>query len=195
MYNVASRDSTTQLTLAEDFGFDTETAASYTLFRDNYPLPTDLIRFKNLHQGVNWYWGQSPISYDNLYERKTQWKQSSTKHWAFAVAYGNLYLYPWPSQDGDVNITYQKRIGEYSDSSSVVDFSPIHKHVLHRCIDYNVALRFGNTAGGLDSTACERAYRKTLSDAIDADQQPDKFPPDAVPNRRYRRLYKAGGFT
>lgn len=177
VYNVSSRDSNTQLTLETSLGQGDLTDESYVLYQDSYSLPTDCISFKSLHYGTEWSYGHEPVSFDEFMRAKSGLSFSGATASCFTVQYGKLWLYPYPSTDTDVMVAYRKRIGTLTSSGDSVDWQSIHRNVLNRAIDLEIAIRYGETAGGLDMEACQRAYESAVRAAVANDQKVERRSP------------------
>lgn len=174
-YRVYTRDSDSQVTLSSAIGTDSATNATYILYQDSYTLPTDLLKIKGVHFGENWKWGNDPCSYETLVAAKTNDITGQSAPYLWCAANGKLHLWPYPTEDTDLAIIYKKRIGTLSSSGDTVDFDAIHRVVLNRAIDYQVAIRYGQTAGGLDEKVCERLYREAVNRCMDNDTKPQRI--------------------
>lgn len=162
LYEVASRDSDTQLTLSETFNGDTISAGSYTLMQYRYTLPTDLLKIKEILLGDDWPWGTTSVAQARLDMAVSQHQWGRTGPSLWAVSHNLFSVWPWPTTKRRVNLLYQILPTELSDPSDTADWDASQRMTLYRAIDYQVSLRGecvagtpGQTLGQLNDTLAQ----------------------------------------
>ena len=185
MYEVGSRDSDTQLTLAVPYSGETVTDGSYSLLSISTALPDNLLRIQEIFYGQDWVWGTTPVSFSELvgYQRAYQWTQDRSYAWAIAQA--RIHVWPAPENDSQVSLTYYAKPMALVSSSDTADVDPIHLDILYRAIDHQIALRFGDTEGELNASRTLDLYRVMVQGAATYDRNmPNKPSPVGTRNRR-----------
>ena len=170
-YRVASRDSDTQLTLEIAYEEPDIVDGSYRLYRDAYVLPVDLYQFGDLFYGQNWIWGDNPISFIELLRYKNDTRLTNNYAYNWSMANGKLYVWPPPTQTTTVNFNYYAKPGEIVDANSEADWDPLQIDVLHRAIDFFVAQRYGQTAGGQDVKTTEAILVQAINTTLANDMK------------------------
>lgn len=193
-YAISTRDSNTQVTLDHTYGDDSASGLAYVVYQDTYSLPTDTIGVRDFYWGNGWEWGSTPVPFDHIVEQKSMYPLSSSRSYYHAIADGKVVLYPYPSDNRDIVISYQKRMGKFSSASDVVDFDVIHLDLLHCAIDHHICRYYGQTSGfqNIESTFAE--YHRHLGLAQSSDKSILKRPSPTGSGRvgrlnsRYMRL-------
>jgi len=177
LYDVATRDSDTQLTLTHTWAHATISGDSYKLVQYKYDLPDEAIQVDNLFFGNSWPWGKNPVDRATLESLidSNQTGQAGANTWA--IGKGELLLWPYPSEARQVRVLYWKRPATLVNDSDEADWDPQHLQLLRRAIDYQVALR-GETVMGSTERALN-VYRVALANAMPRDKTPDTFNPQA----------------
>lgn len=153
------------------------TTASYSaiLFRDTYALPTNMYQFGRILPGQRWGWGGDPVSAEILWEAQNAANYQQQGPSMFAVFNGNLVLGPYPSTDQTYIYTYHARPAQLVNSGDVADIDPAQIEIIHRAIDYQVALEFGGSVAG-DAPGCMKAYTECRSRSVTTDRLPADLP-------------------
>jgi hypothetical protein len=172
-HRIASRDSTTQCTLVSVWGDATTTltAGNWSVFCDEYALPTDCARFGRIYPGTGWVWGGAPTSYEAVLSAKNCYLYKQKFDEAYAIHRDRIVLWPYPSQNINMQVFYLGMPTTLVNTSDTADWDPLHLEVLQRAIDYQLALRWGQTVSG-DAGACYSRYGAALAKAMPADRSP-----------------------
>lgn len=170
-HRILTRDSGTQVTLVTAWGEASETAASYVVFQDEYALASDCLRFGHLFPGEGWVYPGEPAAYENVLKAKnaTLWGQRYPNSWG--IHKNRIVLWPYPDTATNLQYMYWLKPATLSNTSDEADWDPMHLELLHRAIDYQLALRFGATVSG-DPNACLNRYQASLAKAMPMDKSP-----------------------
>jgi hypothetical protein len=145
-YKVDTRDSATQVTLAVDYGKDTQVDVSYSIYQDAYEMPTDCMKFGRLLYGTSWQYGGNPTSYQQYLDAKNLWQSSQQGASLWCVQRQYLRVWPYPSIATDVNFSYYRKPAALTVGNQEADWDPNHVGLLRRAGDYQLAIRGRCTA-------------------------------------------------
>ncbi len=156
---VLTRDSSTQLTLVENWGNATLTADPFTIAQVRYALPSDCARTNDLLIGKQWPYPPTPVSAAWLEMVKDAWQtgEASTRFWAIEKNY--VLVWPWPTEARRINFLYFRKPALVN-SGDTLDFDANQVLLLRRVLDYHAAQRGPCTAGSVEQC------RKTMDEAI-----------------------------
>lgn len=169
VYRIASRTSGSVVVLATAWAEDAETAATFTIFQDEYTLASDCLKFGRPFAGQGWGLTGSPSSFEQVLEAQNSFMYGQGYPSMFCVhASGGtpkLLIYPYPSSSEDVQLAYwyYRKPAALVNSSDVADFDPLHLELLHRAIDYQTAMRFESCVAGTPEACLKRldeAYKR-----------------------------------
>jgi hypothetical protein len=167
-HEVLSRDSDTQVTLANSWQETTYTG-SYTICQTAYTLPSDCMRLDKITSGTDWIWGADPVSRFTLEEARNQWRMTAqTPARIWAISRNQIVLWPMPSTQRMVNVLYFRRPATLVSSLDEADWDPNLISLLHRAIDYQIAIRGDCVAGSKEE--CFAALREDLARSIAQDR-------------------------
>lgn len=192
IYFVSSRTSSSVIVLTANWKEATATGVAYTaLFRDEYSLASDVMKFGALHPGQTWVWGGDPMPFEKFlqWQNDTNWAQNYPYGWT--IASGKIRMWPYPSQDLLVNYSYYKKPAALSSSSDEADWDPTQVILLRRAIDYQVALRYEDCVAGTPKQ-CMDNYQDQLTKSKVNNKNPMLLPP--VGYNRDRRRVNPGDF-
>lgn len=156
IFRVLTRTSGTQLVLDAAWVEASNAAATYTLYQDEYALPSDLYRFGELLPGPRWGMGPIPTSPEALDQQQNAVLYGQKFSGAFAIQGQNVVFSQYPSQDTVLFYSYYARPADLVSGTDVADWDPAHKSLIRRAIDVEVALRYGKYAGGTAEQAFAR---------------------------------------
>ena len=163
-YFITSRTSDSVIVLSTAWKESSNSAASYVLFRDEYALASDLMRFGAITMGQTWCWGVAPVGLDELLARQNDWNRTDRAPECFAIAGNKIRLWPAPSQDTLINYSYYKKPAALTTSTDEADWDAQHVLLLHRAIDYQTALKYEDCVAG-DQAKTQAAYERALAKA------------------------------
>lgn len=163
---IASRDSGTQLTLSQAWGFATESGITdWAVFQDEYALPTTLRQFGGVTPGTFWPWGGEARPYAELVRAKSGYMSGQRFPSMHSIRKNYLCLWPYPSENVDITYWYYSKPAELTANGNTVDWdTDLNLEVLHRALDYQLALAYGRTVSG-DPNQCMTRYREALGRA------------------------------
>jgi hypothetical protein len=182
IYFIASRTSASVVVLSTAWKEATTSTATYKLFRDEYPLASDLMRFGIVSMGETWSWGADPIGFDMLVEMQNEWNRTDQYTSCFAIAGSKIHLWPAPSRDTLINYSYYRKPVALTSSTDEADWDAQHVLLLRKAIDYQCALRFEDCVAG-DQGKTMDAYERAPGSS-EADEQDRAPPPDHRAPRR-----------
>lgn len=185
-YRIESRDSDTQLTLIAAYQGSTLSGGEYNLYRDRYVLPDDVYQFGQVLYGDSWLWPNTPTTMESVYAAKNHYMWTNEHAYAWAITNGEILLWPPPSSDQYFNYTYYAKPSEMTSDSDEADWDPIHRDILHRAIDVQVADRFGTTSGGRTSEECEAKLDRVITRALENDRSTISIPSPMAAGRARR---------
>jgi hypothetical protein len=159
-HKIVSVDSPTQITLATAYEGANLTGAAYRLFQDTYDLSPSLYQLNEIIYGQSWRWGPDAAAFGDVMRAKALYVDAEHHADLWATANGKLVLWPPPSVTTVVHYEYRAKPDKLVEDSDVADWDPNHEDLLHRAIDYQVALRYGDDAAG-------KSMREALSAMVE----------------------------
>lgn len=138
---VESRTSGAVVVLADPWGNDSVSGASYNMFQFRYALPTDCIRISDTLFGNQWPFIGQPTSAAMIEALKDSWQSMNSTPFRWAIEGGFLCLWPVPEENRNINLLYFRRPTPVASSGDTIDWDSQHPFLLHRAIEYVVALR------------------------------------------------------
>jgi hypothetical protein len=138
---VESRTSDTVVVLADAWGNDNVTAATYSLVQFRYALPTDCIRISDTLFGNQWPFVGQPTSAAHIEALKDAWQSTNSQPFKWAIEGGFMCFWPVPEENKNVNLLYFRRPTAVASSGDTIDWDSQHPFLLRRAIEYIVALR------------------------------------------------------
>lgn len=173
-YNVLTRDSNTQVTLAFAYSGAALTGSTYTISQYAYALPSDTRRISQITRGQNWVWGPSPTSRALLEQAKRMWSVGSGVQQFWAIERDSLYVWPYTTGvDATLDLLYYRRPALLVSESDIVDWDSMQLEVIRRAIDCQVAARGTCVAG--DRRTCAEAFKEAVSRASAQDRTATSF--------------------
>lgn len=169
-FEIASRDSATQITLVANWAKATASGLSYVIYQDAYDLPSNCLVFNKALPGTGWGWGPDPISFPSLRVYQTSNNVQSNVPSCFAIKENQIIVWPHPGETRNWSIVYYRRPATLVNNSDEADWDPLNLEVLQRAIDVQLAIRFGPIMHG-DVDQCEKDYRSALNKAIANDKE------------------------
>lgn len=154
VYRVATRSSNSVVLLATAWAEDNESGTSYVLFQDEYALATDCLKFGRLFPGSGWGWGGEASTFEQVLEaQNTQiLGEAYPRLWAVhgSGATAKLIMWPYPSSSEDVQCAYwyYRKPAALAAANDNADVDPLWQELLHRAIDYQVAIRYESGVAG-----------------------------------------------
>ncbi len=154
VYRIASRTSNAVVVLATAWAEDAETAATYTLFQDEYTLASDLLKFGRLFPGQSWGNAGDGSSFEEVLRAQNSQVlgQAYPTMWAVHASGGTakLLVWPYPSSSEDVlcGYWYYRRPAALAVAGDTADVDPLWLELIHRSIDYQVAVRYESCVAG-----------------------------------------------
>lgn len=172
-HRIASYTNSSTIVLNAAWGDATQTitAANWAIFQDEYALPSDCARFGKIFPGTGWVWGGAPTSYEAVLSAKNAYLYSQKFDEAYAIHKDRLVLWPYPSQNINIQVFYLGMPAALVNTTDTADWDVNLLELLQRAIDYQLAIRFGNTVSG-DVSATYTRYEACLAKAANADRSP-----------------------
>lgn len=172
--NIASVADTTHLALEANWNGATQTVA-FVIFQDQLLLPSDLYIFGQLLPGPTWSSAPRMIGAEQIYLAQNSVNYALRFPSVVSIIRQSLLIYPYPTTNETVSYTYWRRPATLVTGSDVADWDPAHVDLLHRAIDYQIAIRFSGFAGGTIEDA-QRGWQKTLAEAAANDRSASSTP-------------------
>lgn len=173
--DVVTADSPTQLTLATTWGGPTGTFSA-VLFQNAYELPRNFWNFGTILEGQNWPYKPIPMSIQVIWQWENALCVGTQYGNAFAIGFGKMWVWPYPTVSQSIVYTCKVRPTPLANESDLADIDPTWIEVLHKCIDYHVALYFGDCVAG-NARDCLARY----VDAVNSLPTNDKSPSQNAP--------------
>jgi hypothetical protein len=170
-HRISTRDSGTQVTLVTAWGEASVAASTYTVFQDEYALPSDCLRFGRIFPGTGWVYGGEPTSFEGVLAAKNAAAWNQRYPCAWGIHKDRFVCWPWPSTDTNLQFVYSIKPAVLTSTTDAADWDPVQLEVLQRAIDYQCALRFGATVSG-DPNGCMARYQAALAKAAPTDKTP-----------------------
>lgn len=174
-YFIASRTSGSVIVLATAWKETTTSTATFVIFRDEYALASDLMKFGSIHQGESWYWGSDPVGFDQFLQMQNDHNYADSTPRFFTIAGSKIRVWPYPSQDVLINYSYYKKPAALTTSTDEADWDTQHVLLLRRAIDYQCALRYEDCVAG-DAGQTRGVYQAALSRAKTFNKGPMALP-------------------
>lgn len=170
-HRISTRDSGAQVTLVTAWGEASASVTAWAVFQDEYALPADCLRFGRVFPGEGWVYGGEPSSYESVLQAKNGalWGQRYPLVWA--IHKNRIVLWPYPDTATNLQYMYWLKPATLTNTLDEADWDPMHVELLHRSIDYQLALRFGAIVSG-DPNACLTRYQQALAKAMPMDKSP-----------------------
>ncbi len=168
VYRVASRTSGTVVVLATAWAEDAETAVTFIMFKDEYALADDCLKFGRPFPGSSWGWGGEASSFEQVLEAQNCMAlgQSYGRMFATHGAGGTakILFWPYPSSTEDLNLPYwyYRRPVAMTTEVDVADCDPLWLELLQRSIDYQVAIRYDGCVAGT-AEACFKRLQESFA--------------------------------
>lgn len=173
VYRIASRTSDTEVELIEPWNQDALSGETYVIFQDEYALPSDLFMFGRLLPGENWAYGGEPVGVEQLFEAMSYFPYGFRYPNMWAIHGRNssmkLMMYPFPNIDTNCAYWYYRKPAVLVNGTDVADISIVHLELLHRAIDYQVALYYEGCVAGTPAE-CYSRYTEAYARASQNDQ-------------------------
>lgn len=175
LYRIASRSSNNVVLLTTAWADDALTASTYTLIRDEYPLPADCLKFGRFYPGQAWGDGGSPASLEYVLQAQNDFTYSQKYPSMYAVhGSGNsdkLILYPHPNDSQQLPFWYYRKPATLTTGTDTVDADALHLELIHRSIDYQIAIRYESCVAG-DPERCMRRLLEVFNRLAGSDKAP-----------------------
>lgn len=174
-YRIASRTSGSVVVLSTAWNATAITASAYTIFQDEYTLPSDCLKFGRPLPGQNWGWGGEASSFGDVLEAQNSlnFGQTYPGKWAIHGSGGTAKIlgWPYPTVDNLWAFWYYRKPAELVSSGDTADVDPLHLELLHRSIDYQVAIRYESCVAGT-AEKCEVRLKEAFTRASANDKGP-----------------------
>ncbi len=168
VYRIATRTNSAMVDLATAWAEDTESGTSYVLFQDEYPLPTDCLKFGRPFGGQGWGITGEASSFEAVLEAQNgmTFGMKYPGMWAVHGSGGlsKLIMYPYPSDSEDLQLAfwYYRKPAAMINGSDVADVDPLYLELLQRSIDYQIAIRYETCVAG-DPEKCMNRLKEAFN--------------------------------
>lgn len=188
--DVTARVNATTLTLASDWGGATGSYSS-TLFQNAYDLPVNFLTFGTILEGQNWPYKPMVMSIQVIWQWENALCVGTQYANAFGIAFNKVWIWPYPTVSQSIAYTYKARPTPLADSSDLADVDPTWIEVLHKCIDYHVAVYFGDCVAG-NARDCLARYVDSVQQLPTNDKSPSQNAPVTGGFARNVPLWRSG---
>lgn len=171
LYPVATRSSSSVVLLETAWKEATDSSESYRIYRDEYSLPSDCLKFGGMLPDQAWGGSINPVSYDAILSAQAAFTTSSRLPWSFSIHQSKVVLWPAPDQDRLLNYWYYYHPATLTSSSDTVDWDSLHTDLLHRAIDVQLCTMFPSIVSG-NYEQCYARYLQALASAKEMDKGP-----------------------
>lgn len=160
IYRVSSRTSNSAIVLPTAWAATALTTSTYVLFRDEYTLPTDCLKFGRFFPGQGWGWGGDPCAMDALLEAQHSYSYAQ-KYPAMWCVQGSgnsdkLMLFPYPNVSNQLPFWYFRKPAALVSGGDTADVDALHLELIQRSIDYQIAIRYESCVAGSPETCMRR---------------------------------------
>jgi hypothetical protein len=169
-YKVASRTNGTVIELEDEYAGTTESGVGYTMYFDEYDLPSDCMIFGKMFPCMGFGWKPDPISFESLREYQASNNFNAPNPGFIAIQNGKMILWPAPSTTRNYPCIYYRRPATLVNNTDEADWDPLQLTVLQRAIDVQLAIRWTTILHG-DVATCQKNYEKCLSLAINNERE------------------------
>jgi hypothetical protein len=146
---IASRTSGSVVVLATAWAEDAEATATYTIYQDEYALPSDCLKFGEPFPTPSWGWGGQASSFESVLRAQNlsgypgqNFPSMFAVHGSGGTAKLLLFPYPNPSEDMLLPFWYYRKPALLVSAGDTADVDPLWTELLHRSIDYQIAPRY-----------------------------------------------------
>lgn len=162
---ISTRSSGTVALIEAAWADTTQTLVSVVVFQDELALPSDMYQFGKLLPGPRWGAVPVMVGAEQMYDAQNAVNFSLKFPSLISIIKQSLAVWPYPTSDLLVSYTYWARPATLATANDTADWDPAHIEVLHRAIDYQIAVRFGGFAGGSADDAFKR-WEIALAEAV-----------------------------
>ncbi len=135
-YDVSSFGSTTTATLADGLAVAVAAGASYSVYKDQYSLPSDLDKMIGVYPSVTSYPALIRLARDQMMSLKSAYyaPQDYPRHYAIvgtdSSGYQEIMVDPIPASRMNLRMVYERSVTELSGDSDIPVLLPLHTHYL-----------------------------------------------------------------
>lgn len=159
--DIASRTNGTTLVLSAPWGGATNTY-DYTLFQNRYDLPENFLVLGGIMEGQNWPYRPEPVSIEVLWQWENALAIGTPNAQGYAIAFNQMWLWPYPTVSQSIAYWFKARPAPLVIETDLADVDATWLNVLHKLIDYNVAVYFGECVAGT-AEQCLARYLDSLA--------------------------------
>lgn len=169
-YRVATRTSNSAIELYDEYTGETQSGVGFTLYRNQYTLPSDCMIFGKMFPCMGFGWKPDPISFESLREYQASNNFNAPNPGFVAIQNNKMILWPAPSTARNWPIIYYRRPATLVNNTDEADWDPLQLTVLQRAIDVQLCIRWTTIMAG-DAETCQKRYEKALNLAINNDRE------------------------
>jgi hypothetical protein len=175
VYRAATRTSNSDLELTTAWKGTAVSGASYALFRDEYSLPSDCLKFGRFYPGQGWGWGGDACAMEALLEAQHCYTVAQ-KYPSLWCVHGSgnsdkLMLFPYPNASGQLPFWYFRKPALLTAGGDTADVDVLHLELVQRSIDYQIAIRYESCVAG-DPERCMRRLLEAFQRFANNDKSP-----------------------
>lgn len=176
-YRIATRDSSSQVTIAYTYNGTTTASLSFSISKNRYQLPTGCARTNDLLFGTNWPYAVRMASAAQLEMLKDGWQQTGSNTMVWAIEKDYICVWPSPTAAAHVNFLYFGKPAQVTTGSDTLDFPAEQVLWLRASLVLSAAER-GSTVITLD--AAQASYDKAKALALQWDKTTAQTEPENV---------------
>ena len=177
-YRIATRDSSTQVTITDTYNGTTAPGLSFSLAKIRYATPTGCARTNDLLFGAQWPYTARMTSAAKLEMLKDAWQTSDAITSAWAIEQSYICVWPPPLDYKRVNFLYFGKPAQVTTGSDTLDFPAEQVMWLRRALDLCASLRGSTVSGGVE--AARKAYLEAKAIAIQWDKTTAQIEPESA---------------
>jgi hypothetical protein len=162
-WRIVTRDTANQITMAYAWAKASDSAYAAIVYQDEYSLATDCASMARIYPGERWMWGGRPDSWERVLEAQNRLLYGQQYPVMWAVMGSKLIMYPYPTIAVSIPYAYYKQPTDMTLDADVVDVDPTHLELVHRAIDYQLALIFPGRCVAGDPGACMAVYKECVA--------------------------------
>jgi len=135
-YTVTSFDTTATATIADGLTVALAGGEGYTVYQDEFSLPSDCAQLLEITPGVGTYGPLRRISFDEMAQAKSFWETPAnyptcyTEVGTDSSGYYEIQIYPTPASIINLTARYDREVTELSADADIPTLLPTHVHHL-----------------------------------------------------------------
>ncbi len=175
-YRIATRDSSSQVTLAYTYNGTTTAGLTFSISKNRYALPVGCARTNDLLFGTTWPYVTRMTSAAQLEMLKDSWQTTNSVTCVWAIEKDYICVWPSPLTAAHVNFLYFGKPAQVTTGSDTLDFPAEQVLWLRAALVLGAAERGSTVMGTID--AARTSYKEAKALALSWDKSTAQTEPE-----------------